>query len=127
MLNDLLDKPYSDFGMGPDTYNCWGLVREVLSRMGIANLPRHDDVHPDDAEELTVRYDGEITAFYEVDKPAAGDVMAVYRGNKTTHVGVCVDVDGQTMVMHTSREQGPRINRLSSVKRVYNCKWLRHA
>ena len=32
-VNDLIGKPYRLGGRGPDAYDCWGLVREVLRRM----------------------------------------------------------------------------------------------
>ena len=32
-VNDLIGRPWRLGGRGPDAYDCWGLVREVLQRM----------------------------------------------------------------------------------------------
>src|SRR6187399_3217256 len=32
-VNDLIGKPWRLGARGPDAYDCWGLVREVLQRM----------------------------------------------------------------------------------------------
>lgn len=34
-LNDLLGLPFADGGRGPDSYDCWGIVREVYRRYGV--------------------------------------------------------------------------------------------
>lgn len=34
-VNDLIGKPFSDGGRGPDSYDCFGLVKEVYRRYGI--------------------------------------------------------------------------------------------
>lgn len=34
-MNDLIGLPFKNGGRGPDTYDCWGLVREVYRRHNI--------------------------------------------------------------------------------------------
>lgn len=35
ILHDLVGKPFSEDGTGPDSYNCWHLVKEVFHRFGV--------------------------------------------------------------------------------------------
>lgn len=38
-LNDLIGKPFSEDGYGPDSYSCYGLAVEVFKRYGI-DIPK---------------------------------------------------------------------------------------
>jgi hypothetical protein len=40
-VNDLIGKPWRLGGRGPDAFDCWGVVREVLQRM-LPGLPLPD-------------------------------------------------------------------------------------
>jgi len=42
-FDDLIGKPYGEFGRGPDFYDCWGSVCEAGKRMG-ENTPDYKDI-----------------------------------------------------------------------------------
>lgn len=120
--SDYLSIPYVPHGRDRSGMDCWGLVRDVLFRMGRGLLPAHADVVPDDKETMSMRW--HQMDFSEVAAPAPGCVMACYRGKKMYHVGVVVSVDDRLRVLHTSTH-GPRLDTIAGVKRIFPViKWF---
>jgi cell wall-associated NlpC family hydrolase len=41
-IRDLIGIPFERAGRGPDTYDCYGLVMELLRRDGVENVPEYN-------------------------------------------------------------------------------------
>jgi cell wall-associated NlpC family hydrolase len=111
--DDLIGLPYKLGATGPDEYDCFGIVMEVLARMGFP-LEFHN------ADEWIRRYKpgetdpNEVTLHEcEVDGPVPrkpGDIL-IMRGpeapnHRATHVGVMI---GENLVMQSTRKLGVHI------------------
>lgn len=92
---DYLGKPWESGAQGPDSYNCWGLVRAVAKA--------HFDFEPplipiDETLGLQVRKmfrkHPEHKNYFVVDMPAAGDIVEMGTQKDAWHVGIWLDVDG---------------------------------
>jgi cell wall-associated NlpC family hydrolase len=91
-----LGKPWESGAQGPDTFNCWGLVRHVQRTVFNRHLPliMVDDLDPSVIID-TFQTHGEYVHWQQVDVPSEGDcVITKSSPTKPEHVGIWVDVDG---------------------------------
>ena len=96
---DYLGKPWVLGATGPDAYDCWGLVRAVLTdRFGI-DAPA---VVMPDVEGLAVvreamaqfQHHPELARWREVEAPQEGDAVLLSAALDPWHVGLWLSVDG---------------------------------
>jgi len=125
-FSDLIGKPFSDLGRGPDSYDCWGLVREAGNRLGI-EIPDYGDIHYWKREEIKgcigqkAKFD-----FVETKEPMVGDIVVFKEGGfGELHFGILIDDHN---VLHAGPEIGVRKNSINSIffrqmiKGFYRCK-----
>jgi len=120
MIDRYLQTRYTDGGRGPDTFDCWGLVRHARHTMfGKSLLPSYDNIHPSDKPSLTAAC-AEVrgTAFREV-TAAPGAIAAAWIGKLCMHVGLVVEADGMLWVLETNKKTGPVITRLRRFESRY--------
>lgn len=105
---DVVGKPWSPGGCGPDSFSCWGLVRYAFQvKFGI-ELPMitsgEDATHVDQAalKAAAASSGWRPTSHY---LPAADDVV-VMLSNTRTHVGIVERANFRTGVLHCSHERG---------------------
>ncbi len=116
-----------------EDWNCWDLVRQVMADVfGHSHIPARVDARPGRLRMIHGAFMEIRNSFIEVDEPAPGDVAACYRicggGHIMTHVGICLLVDGRLMVLHTQRNIGSRLDRVSWVcSNFEKVKWFRYA
>lgn len=93
--------PFLDGGRGPDSYDCWGLVREVYARMLGVDLPSYGEISARDLVRVARAMDaGKGDGWRAVGVPQALDVCLMRSGRggiAVVHVGVMVDA---RRVMH---------------------------
>ena len=98
----LVGKPYSLTGQGPDSFNCWALVRRaLLIGHGIEVPEMALDTEPGwRAVQLRTRMarDWSIVA-----RPKAADILAMVGSKRDLHVGLFLD---SFRVLHTSADAG---------------------
>jgi cell wall-associated NlpC family hydrolase len=92
---DMLNKPYSDFGNGPDSYNCWGVIREYHRREGF-EIPDLNSVYqqvglPSEQEARAEIIRQCEAGFDRVEDRRAGDVAQFNVLAGHVHVGVLID------------------------------------
>lgn len=91
-----IGKPFSDEGLGPDSYHCWGLVRAVLWNERRIDVPEYGDISARQLIAMAHQVDAVEAAdpWHLVAVPQAFDValMRSPRGGRAiVHVGVMVD------------------------------------
>ena len=119
LINKYMACAYVDGGRGPDVFDCWGLVREVLHvEFGFPLLASFGCVLPDDKPAVTLGYKNVKSAF-ELGELKPGSVAAGFVGVNLIHVGVCVNCDGQLKVLHTTRKHGVRFETVKNFKRLF--------
>lgn len=112
-ITELLGKPFSNGGRGPDSYDCWGLVCEIF-RMYRAELPDYK-ISCKDASRI--HHEIDIQRKYwsrcETDKIPT-PALVVIRFNQTVfcnHTGVYI---GEGKFIHTAEKLGVHIDRIDS-------------
>lgn len=83
--------PWALRGRGPDAFDCWGLVREVLAQERHVALPSYlEEYDPQDVAELAALAQREAPAWLEVAAAAARefDVVLLRVAGEPSHVGV---------------------------------------
>lgn len=115
--------PYSETDpFGPDSFNCWGLMRWIqlyefgreLPTITIGDIDATVKAHSDSLETGVYRL---------VDSPMHGDCVLL-RGGNNPHVGVWLEIDGGG-VIHSQTSIGViwtplhRLNQLGYSRRVY--------
>jgi cell wall-associated NlpC family hydrolase len=88
MFDDLLGKPFSDFGRGPDTFDCWGLVIEVAGRLGI-EVPDYGRIVPDTEQVWHAYVDHH--ADYVRSEIIPGAIVLFRRMGSGLHFGIVID------------------------------------
>lgn len=99
-LTDLIGKPFKDGGRGPDSYDCYGLAKEVYHRYGI-ELPDYT-VSCKDASKIDETVATEKKLWIEIDRESiivpTLVVMRFNYGMLCNHTGVYI---GGDRIIHT--------------------------
>lgn len=98
ICDDLLGIPYQTGGRGPDTFDCYGLIRHLLSADGI-EIP--DYLSPDDQRRVMAIFQSELRLW----RPCAcrPGAIALFRVPGNFHVGYCL---GNGRFIHTWQASG---------------------
>jgi len=91
MINDLINKPYANGGRGPDSFDCWGLAREVYSRHGI-DIPDYS-ISADSCSEITGAINTAVGVgqWSRIKKPIVPCVVLIrVHPQFTHHIGVFI-------------------------------------
>lgn len=103
----LIGKPYQRGGVGPEAFDCWGLVRHVfMVRWGISlPLVAVADAEVDNGS--AIRQVATACGWWPVDdpRPQDGDI-ALLHGLEGRHVGVIVAADGGLKLLHAFEGAG---------------------
>lgn len=101
-LNDLFLARYEVGGRGPDSYDCFGLFREVCARRGVA-VP--DLLTPDEPLERQALMCDRIKAgWVKLDTPEPWCGVALRIGHFVSHVGIVLE-DG-IHFLHINEDTG---------------------
>lgn len=118
-IEDYLSVPYVDGGRDMTGLDCWGQSRLVLHN--VFNKPLFKSfghVSPDDKTNLTHSY-AQIVDQFKPCQPKEQAIACGFRGQSLIHMGLCVLVDGQLQILHTSRRKGPSIVKIADFKRLF--------
>lgn len=110
-----IGKPFADRGRGPDAFDCWGLVMDVLEQhFGITGLPDFADRYEtaaDQAVSALVAAEQQEPRWQRVEVPQAGDVIVMKVTGRPWHVGVAVSAD---RMLHVDRRITASLEYLNS-------------
>ena len=108
---DLIGKPFKDGGRGPDSYDCWGLVREVFRRFGV-ELPDYN-VGAFECEQIGQQIMKEmrtLARWQRLKKPEVPCVVVIKNDPVwANHCGVYI---GDGKFIHTLQKIGCNIDRI---------------
>lgn len=98
---------YQDGGRSEGIYDCWGLVRKVLTEhYQVPDLPSYGYILATDKKAMTQAGTQLKPQFKRLEVPCDGAIAAGYRGSILLHVGVCVLIDHQIKVLHAQQSSG---------------------
>lgn len=101
-VNNYLEKKYEPDAHGPDTFSCWGLVRDVYQKVYGIELPQWVGLTPETSPEFpitrAIREEWDLCL-----KPFEGCAVAMSVCVSFHHVGIYLSGD---RVLHTSSQIG---------------------
>lgn len=120
MIERYLMTPYADGGRGPDTLDCYGLVRLArVELFGLPLLPSHGAVSPLDKRSMTRIADAESAGLSKC-LPEPGAIAVCWQRGLCMHVGIVVDLDGRMGVLETGSGRGPGWRSIRTFERDYH-------
>jgi cell wall-associated NlpC family hydrolase len=101
VVRGLVGKPFQWQGRGPDGYDCWGLVREALQRLGKVTPP---DFVTETKECATRTLQANLRGHHAVrqETPEPGDVAMLSTRETIHHTGLLTPFG----ILHTTLELG---------------------
>jgi cell wall-associated NlpC family hydrolase len=114
---DLIGTPWTPDGSGPDSFNCWTLVRWVQQHHFNRILPKIP-IAGDDLTNLARAFQNhqERRRWLQVSDPCEGDCVLLRQARYPVHVGIWLETDGGG-VLHCVRDAGVVFQKLSDLKR----------
>lgn len=105
---DLLGKPFVRGGRGPDSFDCYGLVKEMYRRAGI-EVP--DFTSPGTLEEVEILVERHSRRWTKVAPRTVGSVITFRVTGHGAHVGLMLEND---RFLHAVEGSGVCVERLTS-------------
>jgi hypothetical protein len=96
IINDVIGKRYELGSMGPDTFDCWGLVRYIQLNVFQRELKVLETKELTNIKDLIkfIKDHPEHKNWTAVDIPEHGSVVEMANLIHPNHVGVYLDIDG---------------------------------
>ena len=118
-VDHYLAATYEDGARGPDKYDCFGLVREVLhERCGWPLMPAFGGLR-NTSPRLMTEAQRETVSSMRICQPASGVLACVFRGVLMVHVAVIIELDGALAALEINPKQGARWSRIPEFERQY--------
>lgn len=109
--------PWVRGATGPNSFDCWGFVRHIQDVRYGHNLPdlsaQASDVRS--AARLIADHDERIN-WVQVDRPSDGDVVLLARKTIPIHIGVWVDANQSSGVLHCVERIGVMFSNLHNLR-----------
>ena len=113
---DYLGKPWVRFGRGPDSFDCWGLVRHYYAREFSLELPLHIIAPERLAEVVKTMRSALESEWIEIDEPQDNCLVVMSSKRQPHHVGVCIS-HREKLVLHCASSQNTCCQPLDQIKR----------
>ena len=125
----LIGKPWEAGQQGPDAFDCWGLLAWVYKQQFNIHLPRIS-VNEGDlrAQVKAFRAHPEHRHWQQVDTLKEGDALLLRQSRHPIHVGIWIDTEGESGMLHSLQGAGVVFQTLNSltlsgwsIEGVYRC------
>ena len=105
--NDYIGLPWEKGAEGPDTYDCYGLLRVVQRRYYDVEMPRLVEVDRGSilAVVRAIRRNPENKLWEAIAAPCDGCLVKMHKQDNPDHIGVWLDTDGGG-VLHCCQAYG---------------------
>jgi hypothetical protein len=101
LLGEFLGKPFVAGATGPDAYDCYGLCRAFMGRLGV-ELP---DLGTTSIEQAPNLYQQAAPQFVRLDWPRPWSLISLRQGGElATHCGIVLPADG--LFLHAQEKSG---------------------
>lgn len=106
-----IGRPHSRAGIGPESFSCWGLLRDVFAReRGVCfpHLEVGDEIRGEPENVQAIKASARASGFRPLDQsvaPSDGDIV-IMRSEVRLHCGLVLQVNGGIRVLHSSHEHG---------------------
>ena len=112
----LIGKPWVSGASGPDSFNCWGLVRYCFAeRKGII-LPQFSGIDEVSLSKLVRTAESQALEHWEeILKPEHFAVVGMSTNLRISHVGLWLDIDGGG-IFHSSSGSGVVFQSIQTIR-----------
>jgi cell wall-associated NlpC family hydrolase len=113
---EYIGKEWVSGDAGPDSFDCWGLVRHVQKNIYNRDVPEISvDAMNIRAVVAAFNNHPERQNWEEVKEPKDGDCLLMSSGKEPTHVGIWIDIDGGG-VLHAIQGTGVVFSKNANLK-----------
>ena len=110
---DLIGKPFAYHARGPESFDCWGLVRECYFRWHGVELPDYPSTRSPRANDVEISGALKEKRWQRVERPFPGAIALMRVRNFGSHVGF---VTSPTRMIHTLQGMGVTSVKTSTFK-----------
>ena len=112
-FDDLIGKPFGEYGRGPDFYDCWGIVHVSGLRMG-ENTPDYKDISHMNLRGVlkAIREMTKLPEYQLVEKPERRAIILFKIVDGRAHFGRLID---RRYFIHTNEELGVHISSIDGI------------
>ena len=124
-VNNYIGLPWVAYARGPDTFDCWGLVLDVLNKHFQIDLPQYLTVKTDDPQGMTEAMLSGLNANLAepVEQPVHGAIACCYivvNGKELVrHVGIYLDIDGGG-ILHSYEKHACAFDHFKKLNRLFH-------
>lgn len=117
----LIGRPWDRFAVGPDAFDCWGLVADVQDRLWDRPMPWARSLVGEDPSLRSVIKAIQASelqrSWQHVSRPAPGDLVIMCRANLPIHIGIWIDAGpGCVGILHCEQYSGVILQSLAQAK-----------
>lgn len=110
----LLGRPWQEHALGPEAFDCWGIVHFVYRQQLGVELPTYLHVNSPDFRQRGVESE-QFPNWKPLDKPENFALVALGMGRRITHVGLYLEID-RGLVMHCAQATGVILQTMKAVR-----------
>lgn len=96
-----LGKPYVENTDGPDSFDCWGLVRDVCAKRIDCEMPLLNIGRNDNYEAVSKA----IAGWAKVESPYEEYDVLTMKNAFGRHIGICIKANGKVVMLHAEVPQ----------------------
>jgi len=113
----LIGKPWESGQQGPEAFDCWGLLVWVYQQQFNINLPNIAVAEGDLRSQVKAFHAHPENAHWQrVEKPKEGNALLLRQSRHPIHVGLWIDTEGESGVLHALQGAGVVFQTLNSLK-----------
>lgn len=116
-IQHLLGKPWELRGLGPDSFDCWGIVKWCLEKLNISVNPEVDYNFPSGIGE---EFKKNSQIWTEIKKPENNCIVYGYSGGVICHIGFIINKFVLHAVGNESSKGYVALTKIANFKRLYS-------
>lgn len=98
---EYLGKPYVEGANGPDSFDCWGLVRDICAKKIDCEMPLLNIGRNDNREAIQEA----IKGWVKIEPPYKEFDILTMRNSFGRHIGICIKANGKVVFLHAEVPQ----------------------
>jgi hypothetical protein len=122
LFNTYIDTKYQDGGRGPDKFDCWGLLRDILLKAGASenSVPSYGKCSADNKLQMTQHYSNIKHLYPQANTANIAMIAGAFSGSLLVHIGLVVPDGSQLAILHTTQKFGVHKTPIHLFERQYS-------
>ena len=115
VIGRMVGKPFAWQGRGPDYYDCWGVVYEILCFLGCTEVPDYEDVNNPNSVIKMMAIETTTPKWQLVNDSRTGDVILLSKAKEIFHHAGVITEWG---VVHAIPKAGVIVSKLQDLHQI---------